>query len=224
MRQKYVPSWLQLEVPSSDDITPSLCAHLFSPSPLDKLLQKSFVVRNSVLILRQIKKANHITRNSIYAPMCQNPLFKPGQLHGAFVTWKKKGIVTFADLFIDGQFASFTQLCSKFKLPNSNFFRYLQIRHFVMQTFRQIESIPKSHPFHDTLRLTPDSPHLITKFVNCFTIVVSSDHLGNGFVLRSARRSLGNGPQPNPFLLHKHPSQTHSVQSSPQVTLFKNQT
>ena len=41
------------------------------------------------------------------------------------------GIAKFKDLFIGNSFASFAQLSKKFGLPNTNFFRYLQARHFL---------------------------------------------------------------------------------------------
>lgn len=182
--QRSTPSWLQLEVP---DVDVSLSTFLFSSTKLDKSLKKSFVLRNSFRILQQIKSGNQLTKNSIYTPICQNPLFKPGQMDTAFDIWKRKGIRSLADLYIDGHFASFAQLQDKYSIPNSHFFRYLQIRHYVKQTFENFESIPTTHPFYDNLRLAPDSKHLFSRFVNCFTTSVNTEHLpGLGFKFRGA--------------------------------------
>ena len=41
------------------------------------------------------------------------------------------GIKTIGDLYIGGTFASFVQLQGKYKLPRSNFFRFLQIRNYI---------------------------------------------------------------------------------------------
>lgn len=95
----------------------------------------------------------------------------------AFVTWKEKGISSLEDLYIDGQFASFAQLQDKYNIPNSHFFRYLQIRHYVKQIFEHFESIPASHLFYDNLQRSPSSKHLITRFVEGFTTSVSTEHL-----------------------------------------------
>lgn len=175
--QEGTPSWLQLETPVTGNNDILLCAWLFSNPTLDKSTQKGFVLNNSLRILRQIKVANKLPKDSVYVPICQNPFFKPGQLDGTFAIWKRKGIATLADLYIDGCFASFAQLRNKYDIPNSHFFRYLQIRHYVKQRFDHFETIPNSHPFYDNLLLAPDSKHLITKFVECFASSVSSEFL-----------------------------------------------
>ncbi|XP_028251617.1 uncharacterized protein LOC114427641 [Parambassis ranga] len=174
-----IPSWLQLETPDPDNKNISLCTCLFSDSTFDKSTRKDFVLRNSLRILRRIKVANKIPKDSIYIPICQNPFFKPGQLDVTCTIWKRKGIITLADLYIDTliDFASFAQLCNKYNIPNSHFFRYLQVRHYVKQRFEHFETIPTSHPFYDNLMLAPESKHFITKFVDCFTVSVSSDFL-----------------------------------------------
>lgn len=82
-----------------------------------------------------------------------------------------------ADLYSDGHFASFAQLQDKHSIPNSHLFRYLKIRHYVKQTFEHFESFPTTHPFYDNLQLAPDSKHLISRFVNCFSTSVSTGHL-----------------------------------------------
>lgn len=54
------------------------------------------------------------------------------------------------------QFASFSQLKSKFTLPQSIFFRYLQIRNYVKKNIPQFINKPENHIIHDLLILKPD--------------------------------------------------------------------
>lgn len=114
---------------------------------------------------------------SIHAPICQNHSFLPARLDGVFVVWREKGIRTFSDLYINGQLSSFAQLSNKFSLPNSHFFHYLQIRHYIKENWPHLESTSTTHPFFETLLLPPDSKQLISKFVGSFTIPVSSESI-----------------------------------------------
>ncbi len=114
---------------------------------------------------------------SIHAPICQNHSFLPAQLDGVFAVWRERGIRTFSDLYINGQLASFAQLSNKFNLPNSHFFRYLKVRHYVKENWSHFDSTSTTHPFLETLLLPPDSKQLISKFVGSFTNSVSSDFI-----------------------------------------------
>ena len=170
------PLWLQLEASAARDF--SLPALLFSGSaPVDKSIRQNFTLKHSLRILDQIKVACQIPNVSIHAPICQNHSFKPGLLDGVFGVWRERGIKTFLDLYIDGKFASFTDLRTKFNLPNSHFFRYLQVRHYVKENCPQFESTPTTHPFLENLLLPPDSKQLVSKFVTCFTTAIPSDHI-----------------------------------------------
>ena len=170
------PLWLQLEAAAVH--TSSLSALLFSDhAPVVKLINHNFTVKNSLRILKQIKAACQVPSASIHAPICQNHSILPARLDGMFAVWRDRGIKTFSDLYINGQLASFAQLSNKFNLPNSHFFRYLQVRHYVKENWPHFDSIPTTHPFLETLLLPPDSRQLISKFVGSFTKSVSSDFI-----------------------------------------------
>ena len=52
-------------------------------------------------------------------------------LDGAFDVWRRGGISSLHDLYVDNVFASFEQLVSKYGIPRSHFYRFLQVRDFV---------------------------------------------------------------------------------------------
>lgn len=156
----------------------SLNTLLFSKteSP-DKLIGNNFILRNSLRILNQIRSVNKLSSVSIHTPICHNHTFLPSQTDGVFAVWRDRGLATLGDLYMDKQFASFNQLQTKFNIPNSHFFRYLQIRHYVKDRIPNFETMPENCPFYDLLRLPPDSKHLISRFVSLFASSVSTDHL-----------------------------------------------
>lgn len=148
----------------------SLPALLFSdPAPVAKLFNRNVTMKNSLRILKQTKAACQVPSVSIHAPICQNDSFLPARLDGVFAAWREKGIKTFSDLYINSQLASFSHLSNTFNLASSHFFRYFQIRHYIKENWPQFDSTPNSHPFLETLLLTPDSKQVISKFVGSFS-------------------------------------------------------
>ena len=72
-------------------------------------------------------------------------------MDAVFKHWSDKGLTAIENLYIDNHFASFAQLQAKFKLPTSKFFRYLQIRNFVKQSFSCLDAPPIQHVFYDIM-------------------------------------------------------------------------
>lgn len=112
------PSWSAIETRvASANAGASLAAILFSKLNMPfKCFKNEFVMRNSLKILKQIKSVLGLPGVSTYAPICQNPCFKPGTMDAAFLQWSDKGLTTVKDLYINNHFASFAQLQAKFGL------------------------------------------------------------------------------------------------------------
>ncbi|XP_059844675.1 uncharacterized protein LOC132404523 isoform X2 [Hypanus sabinus] len=89
------------------------------------------VIRHPLRIWAQFRKYHGLYSFSLSSPILYNHLFQPSMQDSTFQGWCRRGIRHFEDLFIDNRFASFEQLSIKFNLPNTHFFRYLQIRHFI---------------------------------------------------------------------------------------------
>lgn len=74
---------------------------------------------------------------------------------------EKAGIHIIWDLYIEGTVASFTQIQNKYKLPGSNFFRYLQIRQYVRKHLQDFETFRDSS-LDGCLQLSPYTEKLIS--------------------------------------------------------------
>ena len=66
-------------------------------------------------------------------PIVGNIDFSPSISDNGFKRWASKGLITINQLFNNTVFKSFAQLQTQFRLPSSNLFRYLQIRHYVTE-------------------------------------------------------------------------------------------
>ena len=83
-------------------------------------------------LMRRLEGRSKLT--SIYTPILNNPDFQPGLLDAGFKLWHNFGIYMLGDLFLNKTLMSFSQLVEKYNIPRQHFFRYLQIRHYILQS------------------------------------------------------------------------------------------
>lgn len=158
-----IPFWAQLEWESCKPATLSslLCCSL--PFPLKKCGDNP-VVKQSLRIWNQFRLAFNLKHLSLSGPISKNILFPPSLNDGAFQIWHTSGLTSLSQLYIDGTFASFTQLKEKFKLPASQFFRYLQMRDFVRKRTLGFPNMPTGTPVEDILHFNTVSKG-VTSFI-----------------------------------------------------------
>lgn len=111
----------------------NLGAVILSPVTLDhSTFDGSIIIRNIIRIWKQIRNHFKIKSLSFLMPIARNPSFTPSRLDGTFAQWEEIGVRTIGDLFIEGALTSFSQLQNKFKLYQRHFFRFLQIRNYIL--------------------------------------------------------------------------------------------
>ncbi|KAF3842432.1 hypothetical protein F7725_024383 [Dissostichus mawsoni] len=108
-------------------------------------LKKSYynnnpIIHNTIQIWRQITKQLKFRALSFNVPLSSNPSFTPSIMDGTFDRWRELGMGSVGDLYIRGTFASFQQLQEKYGLARADFFKYLQIRHFVRTHLHDFET------------------------------------------------------------------------------------
>ena len=73
------------------------------------------------------------------SPLWHNKLLKVGKKTLYWRTWVKAGIVSIEDVFENDCFMSFGQIMIKYRIPQKDFWKYLQLRSCIM-------SIKRKHP------------------------------------------------------------------------------
>uniref|UniRef100_A0A3B1JFC8 Reverse transcriptase domain-containing protein n=1 Tax=Astyanax mexicanus TaxID=7994 RepID=A0A3B1JFC8_ASTMX len=160
------PAWLVIEQNITAASLPSL---LFAGrKPFGPIMKENPIVGNSLKIWYQIKKALALPETCIMAPIAYNHAFLPSLTDKVFQTWKARGIINLEKLYVDGIFASFSQLKLKFDLPASHFFRYLQLRSYVKANIECFEKYSHQNIFYSLLTIDPDSRGLVSRFVDHF--------------------------------------------------------
>lgn len=139
------PAWLAMESFSCKPTSLSALIH----SPIKCSLSPyvtNIIVKTSLQIWKQFKRQFGFHNFSFLAPITANHVFLPSLSDCAFTMWANLGIKTFKDLYVNNLFASFQQLKELYSIPNHHFFRYLQVRSFVLKTFSQFPNLPAATP------------------------------------------------------------------------------
>ncbi len=68
---------------------------------------------------------------SFFTPILNNPDFTPGILDDGFKHWCILGVIRLGDMFSDNKLMSFVELTQKYQLFKHDFFRFLQLRHYI---------------------------------------------------------------------------------------------
>lgn len=160
--QKHPPTWVKMEAHSCLPSSPS--ALLLSPLSRGSLghLQNPVVI-HTLKIWSQIRKNYGWQAGSLLSPLTHNHCFAPSFNNSMFDNWVDRGIHTFMDLFMDKTFPSFAQLQDKFDMPNSHFFKYLQVRTFVKSSNSLYPSSPDESLMETILLYSPQSKGAIAK-------------------------------------------------------------
>lgn len=161
------PNWLSMEEASCDSA--SLCSLLCLPlksSPI--MYSNNIIVKNCLKIWAQVKQHFVMLRIPLISPFDLNPLFPPSLIDKTFAMWRSHGLVSVKDFYVDGVLASFAQLSSKFNLPNTHFFRFLQARDFINKHFPGSPTIPDVTMIDTILEVGPLLRGAISKLYNNF--------------------------------------------------------
>ena len=161
------PSWLEIERGQPKDT--SVKAILFSgPRKYGKFKDEHYIMTNCQKILLQVRKRYNLLNVSVHAPIWRNHDFAPST-HSNFKNWEQRGIKAIADLYEDNILLSFEQLQTKYGLPKTDFFRYLQVRNFVLSISSTNEGLIRENELHEILLKPPSSKGLTTTLTEYFS-------------------------------------------------------
>lgn len=87
-----------------------------------------------------------------HLPLWENPIVPPGIADSTLKAWASKGIKTLEDLYANDSLMSFELLSQTYNIPKHNFFKYLQVRHWVKEiTPKTFPKIPTLSPFENVM-------------------------------------------------------------------------
>lgn len=163
-------AWLTMETNSVKPV--SLAALLHSPIKCSTApYTGNDIVRGALKIWFQFRRHFGFQSFSLLAPLACNHAFLPSLRDGVFVTWARKGIKSMKDLYINNTFASFQQISERYSLPQSHFFRYLQVRSFVLSMFTTFPNYPGDSPCDVFLQPLPSLKGAISNTYNQITLI-----------------------------------------------------
>ena len=100
-------------------------------------LKNNTMVYNTLLVWRDVKKYLNISPAiSLWSPLTLNPDL-PAQIRSiGLLEWSSRGLSSFTDLLVSDSVKSFEQIRADFNIPRTDFYKYLQMRHFIGSVLR----------------------------------------------------------------------------------------
>ncbi len=63
--------------------------------------------------------------------MAWDPQFKPNKMDNVLQVWSSKGLWIYSQLLINNNVDTFDVISNRYNLPQSNFYKYLQLRNYI---------------------------------------------------------------------------------------------
>lgn len=156
--------WVELEKRSCGDL--SLSALIGAAIPLPhNLVIKNPIVRTTNKIYSQFRQHFGLRNMSLFSPIASNFSFPPSKEDVTFRAWFRQGLKTFDDFYIENKFASFEQISTKFNIPPSGFFRYLQVRHFVSGSISGFPDKPPRMAIDEVMLFNPAKKKSVSRML-----------------------------------------------------------
>lgn len=135
--------WVHLERKSAPfSLRSALCSQIL---PLSRLSSYP-LVNTSLKIWNQIGKHFGLKGPSVLTSVYRNDNFLPSGIDPEFHLWSKNGLKSIGDLYSNNIFSSFTQLVTKYSLPNHHLFHFFQIWDYVKKMISSIPKPPSGNP------------------------------------------------------------------------------
>ncbi|KAL2095628.1 hypothetical protein ACEWY4_007776 [Coilia grayii] len=148
------PLWALMERNASAPA--SLAALVCAPAPLSKkYLTTNPVVSATLQIWSQFRLHFKHKANLPSSPIAANPLFPPSMMDPAFLIWSERGLICVKDVFVNGTFLSFQLAVQQYSIPQTHFFRYLQVRDYIRKYFPSFPAQPDKDWIDECLHHDP---------------------------------------------------------------------
>uniref|UniRef100_A0A3Q3H395 Reverse transcriptase domain-containing protein n=2 Tax=Kryptolebias marmoratus TaxID=37003 RepID=A0A3Q3H395_KRYMA len=164
--------WLDLE---SQSCLPSKLNSLFFISGIDQIphLRSNFIVYNTLLAWRDVKKYLNISPTlSSWSSLTLNPDL-PAEIRNIGLSeWSSRGLSIIMDILDSDSVKSFEQIKADFNISNRDFYKYLQIRHFVNSLRRTGALRTRLSELENIIVMTKSPKGLISKI---YSLLSGSD-------------------------------------------------
>lgn len=97
-----------------------------------KKISEHFIISNTLRTWKDVKTHMGISSPfSLFSPLSFNPDMPLTLQNTVFSAWRELGISQISCLLSEGTIKSFQQIVDQYNVPKSNFYKYLQLRHFL---------------------------------------------------------------------------------------------
>ena len=134
----YKAKWKDIECQISSDIP--LQAIIGDSGLVNSLKDTNPLIKMSIKIWHRVVKENKAKEPyRVIRWIGYDSEFLPNKMDARFKQWADKGLIKHSDLYEGGTLRQFHDLKSRFGLTNQDFYRYLQLRHYLDKIMRKEE-------------------------------------------------------------------------------------
>ena len=155
------PLWVAIE---AIDCDPFSITNLIWSKPSDRKNIKNKITKHTITIWDKFKLIKGL--QSPHVPLLsfiRNPLFYPAcTFPNSFKKWISSNITQLCDMSTSTSLKTFPELCDRHQLPQSELFRYLQIKNFFMPYIQNLSKLDELTQFERICKREPHSKGLIS--------------------------------------------------------------
>lgn len=125
------PSWVNIEQASILNLPLKLYLYAADPKILKKTTKNPFLKNTIDIWYKAHQYIQDTPPISQFSPIWGNMDFRAGRADGGFKLWADRGVGKIGDLYMNGNFLTFDQMCQTYNIPKKHFFKHLQLKHFI---------------------------------------------------------------------------------------------
>lgn len=170
------PLWVHIEATECDPIPIS---NLLWITPKDRIDLKNPITKHYISLWDRFKKNNHL--QSSHNPMLsfyKNPAFYPAWIFpNSFKEWVSRDVLCMYKFVHSSSFIPFSTLCERYGLPQSELFRYFQIKNFFAPLVSTTSPLTHMTSFEEVCKKDPHARGTISTIYSHLLVHSSKDKL-----------------------------------------------
>lgn len=165
------PAWVSIEQTISK-LPLRLYLYSSDPKTLKKQTTNPFLKNTIDIWFKAHKHIGDTPPISQFSPIWSNAQFTPGRAHGGFKVWAGRGVQKIGDLYDKGILLTFNDLSLKYSIPQNNFFKYLQLKHFISSKHFDALREPPLSCLENIMIKHGHGKCQIYKYIICYTYLI----------------------------------------------------
>ena len=167
MNNNHLAKWRKIEISQMGTSLNELAFNKINNKIAEKI--DNMCIKNTIRAWVKITRKKQLQKDLVYLrEIATDADFKPSVIDDAFKIWAGKGLIRFSQIITNKGVDTFENISKRFNLPNSQFYKYLQVRSYLVKTMGYNKTLNDIHP-------------LIRYIINTYNKLNSKNILGQNY-------------------------------------------